>query len=201
MSIQGSPELPFEKRTLPCFAPVSEPRFSHQSDEPCPVTLTHSPRACCNCCLSVVAAWATAPCNECWAKHLGSRSTWRRTSPSAIACWRAVGAVTKGRGRGGSLRLSDGMRATLADASGTSPPVIRPKPARSVHKAPPATPSFNPPPRTAHMLTGELRSRIDAIGNAFWSGGDRGNRADHLPAVPAPAGRPAAAGREPRPTG
>ncbi len=83
----------------------------------------------------------------------------------------AVGAVTKGRGRGGSLRLSDGMHEALADAPVMVQPATEPTPSRAVHATAQATPTFNPPPRTPHMLTGELRSRIDAIWNAFWSGG------------------------------
>ncbi|MEO5812850.1 MAG: class I SAM-dependent DNA methyltransferase [Rhodanobacter sp.] len=83
----------------------------------------------------------------------------------------SVGALTKGRGRGGSLRLSDGMREAVAEAPALSPPVTTPKPTRVARKTPPATPTVTPPTRTPHMLTGELRSKIDAIWNAFWSGG------------------------------
>jgi type I restriction enzyme M protein len=83
----------------------------------------------------------------------------------------AVGAVTKGRGRGGSLHLSDGMRAALADAPAISLPATMLTPARAAHKALPAKLPFNPPTRASYMLTGELRSKIDAIWNAFWSGG------------------------------
>ncbi|MEO5811768.1 MAG: class I SAM-dependent DNA methyltransferase [Rhodanobacter sp.] len=93
------------------------------------------------------------------------------TFSAARAALVSVGAVTKGRGRGGSLRLSDGMREALADAPAISPPATKTKPAPAARKAPLATPTSNPPTRISHMLTGELRSRIDAIWNAFWSGG------------------------------
>ncbi len=50
------------------------------------------------------------------------------------------------------------------------------------------------------MLTGEIRSQIDRIWNAFWSGRHlqpaRSHRADHLPALPQAARRPADAGGE-----
>jgi len=85
----------------------------------------------------------------------------------------SAGTVTKGRGRGGSLRLSDGMREALADAPAMVRPAARPTPARAVHTTPQAIPTFNPSTSTriSHMLTGELRNKIDAIWNAFWSGG------------------------------
>jgi len=82
-----------------------------------------------------------------------------------------AGAVAKGRGRGGSLRLSDGMRDALADTPAMAQPAKPPTPARALHPASQAIPTFNPPTRISHMLTGELRSKIDAIWNAFWSGG------------------------------
>jgi len=39
---------------------------------------------------------------------------------AAVDTLLSAGAVTKGRGRGGSLRLSDGMREALADAPATA---------------------------------------------------------------------------------
>lgn len=83
----------------------------------------------------------------------------------------SAGAVTKGRGRGGSLRLSDGMRKVLADAPALARPVILHTPACPAQVATPSATSFNVPTRTSHMLTGELRSKIDAVWNAFWTGG------------------------------
>lgn len=82
-----------------------------------------------------------------------------------------AGTVTKGRGRGGSLRLSDGMREVLADTPTAPQSATQSTPARAVRATSQTVPAFNPSTRISHMLTGELRSRIDAIWNAFWSGG------------------------------
>jgi acyl-CoA thioesterase YciA len=58
----------------------------------------------------------------------------------------------------------------------------------------------NGKPRPIPMLTGELRSKVDADLECLLvrrhCQPDRGDRADHLPALPAPPGRPAHAGRK-----
>lgn len=80
----------------------------------------------------------------------------------------AKGAAEKARGPGGGLK-----------APGLSPPPRAAKPSgngrgrRNGNGAAPATaqPTIAPGTTAASVLTGELRNQIDAIWNAFWSGG------------------------------
>ncbi|MEA5414287.1 type I restriction-modification system subunit M [Synechococcus sp. BA-132 BA5] len=80
----------------------------------------------------------------------------------------AMGAAEKARGPGGGLKapgVSPPPRAATPSGNGRS--------RRSGTGAAPAStqPSIAPGTTAASVLTGELRNQIDAIWNAFWSGG------------------------------
>ena len=80
----------------------------------------------------------------------------------------AMGAAEKARGPGGGLKapgLSPPPRAAAPSGNGRS--------RRSGNGTAPATaqPAIAPGTTAASVLTGELRNQIDAIWNAFWSGG------------------------------
>ncbi len=78
----------------------------------------------------------------------------------------AMGAAVKVKGPGSGLRLAGvepPPKAAAASSNGHS--------RRNSNGAAAAQPSIAPGTTAASVLTGELRNQIDAIWNAFWSGG------------------------------